>query len=627
MSTNSVKPWARGPLELLQHAEEHRLGRRDFDRRVALIGFDNAVESSVITYLSLKPLQRGGRTFTKVEVERWLANFHSKVEFLEEFANSSQKAMPVGRPEIIYYHSLRNDLYHNGNGVVPATEHIDGARQAALWTFSVLFECDAEALLEQNGIREQRGADVAQLSAATAFLDSFIKIKNELSELLAAKNIPANGGGGLDRLLELLPEDINLPASIVDATLEAEKTKELVVQGDEDKIGEATLRTLTGELSTISEYLRKNLRSYQQEIVELAVSSTLASAQSDGRAGVVSQVTGSGLTMTLLAYLAKCKETSELTGLPYIVLVNRVSVGRGLVERMQHFSGHSGLTTAVMPNSSFDLERVLDTPSAQPIVTTWQMLRTLDKKQGFGFSCLVVYFDLGNGGFPNFDLKSMFPRGNFISFESASDQNDVRKIEIFGSLIRTYDYRTAVRDGYMLPVRIEGHSIATDRSHGEDVGEGRGGVEGLGAAQTCSIASALLNDFRIKMQSGMRQAVLVTNSRSSVVAFAQELKRLADEDTRSTGGSALIVLALANDTDLYRLYNDRESLIVWVSTIGLLAEVDLGPSVACYMATKVSQSAQRRLISLVARPRINASEAVIVDYAGNQWDSVLTGHL
>lgn len=345
MSTTPVKPWARGPLELLQHAEEHRLGCRDFDRRVALIGFDNAIESSVITYLSLNPVQRGGRAFPKLEVERWLANFHSKVEFLEQFAASLQKVMPVGRPEIIYYHSLRNDLYHNGNGVVPATEHVDGARQAAIWTFSILFECDTEALLVHEGIRDQRTEDVAQLSAATAFLESFIRTKNELSELLAARNKATSEGTGLDRLLKLLQEDVDVPTPIVDATLEAEKVKELVVQGDEGRVDEAALRTLTGELGAVSEYLEQHLRPYQHEIVELAVASTLASARSDGRAGVVSQVTGSGLSMTLLAYLARCRETSELTGLRCIVLVDRVDIGRGLVERMRHFPGESELLT------------------------------------------------------------------------------------------------------------------------------------------------------------------------------------------------------------------------------------------------------------------------------------------
>lgn len=623
MSRTPVKPWARGALELLQHAEEHRLGCRDFDRRVALIGFDNAIESSVITYLSLNPVQRGGHAFPKTEVERWLANFHTKVEFLEQFANLLQKAMPVGRPEIIYYHSLRNDLYHNGNGVVPATEHIDGARQAALWTFSILFECDAEALLEHKNNRDQRDADVVQLSAATAFLESFIKTKNELSELLAAKNIAPNGGG-LDRLLQLLQEDVDVPTSIVDATLEAEKTKELLVQGEEGVLGEAALRTLTGELGTVSEYMKQSLRPYQHEIVESAVSSTLSSAQSDGRGGVISQITGSGLSMTLVAYLARCRETSELRGLPFIVVVDRLDLRESLVERMGHFPGQFELTMAAIPNSTLDLKHILDAPGSQLVVTTLQMLRTLGRNEMYAFSCLIVCFNLGNECFSNFDLKSMFPRGNFILFESTSVRQNERKFEIFGGLIRTYDYPTAVEDGFMLPVRIERHVTAVNGCKLDFAGEGLSSQEGLRAEEIHGIASDLLNDFRTKMHSGICQAVLVTKSRASVTAFAHALMNLlADQDAQSTGQNAMVIAQLAGRADIKGLYSDKESPIVWLSTVNLLTGIDLGPCVTCYVACKVSQSEQRRLVSLVARPRTNTGEAVIVDYAGNQWDKML----
>lgn len=626
LSMTPVKPWAKGPLELLQHAEEHRIGSRDFDRRVALIGFDNAIESSIITYLSLNPVQRGGRVFPKLDVERWLANFHSKIEFLEHFANLQQKVMPIGRPEIIYYHSLRNDLYHNGNGVVPAAEHIDGARQAALWTFATLFEYDAEALLVGNCSRDQQAMDTTmQLSASTAFLESFIKTKNELSELLAAMNKAVGEHIGLDRLLRLLQENIDVPASVVDATLEAEKTKELVVQGDEEQIDEAALRSLTSELSTVAEYLRKCLRSYQLEIVDAAVSSTLASAQSDGRAGIVSQVTGSGLSMTLLAYLARCRETRELAGLPCIILVDRVDLGRSLVERMRNFDfpGASELMTAVMPNSALDLERALEAPNTRTIVTTWQMLRKLGRNQEYAFSCIVICFNLVQQGIPNFDLKSLFPRGNFILFASTPIPQDERRFGLFGSLIGTYDFLAAVGDGYMLPVRIEHQSIITSNSELEVAGEDDGRAHGLHAETVQAIASALLEDFLGKLKFGIHQAVLVTKSRFSVMAFAHELTQLTGKHALRRGAEELVVIQFGGSADLHHLYNDQKSPIVWLSTVDLLAGVDLGPSVACYIACKVSQDAQHRLVSMVARPRGNATEAFIVDYAGNSWDNML----
>ena len=38
----TLKPWVRGPFELIRHAEGHLKAGTDFDKRMALISFDNA---------------------------------------------------------------------------------------------------------------------------------------------------------------------------------------------------------------------------------------------------------------------------------------------------------------------------------------------------------------------------------------------------------------------------------------------------------------------------------------------------------------------------------------------------------------------------------------------------------
>ncbi len=47
-----LPPWAKGPFELLVHAEGHFIAGEDFDRRIALISFDNAIEVAITTYLT-----------------------------------------------------------------------------------------------------------------------------------------------------------------------------------------------------------------------------------------------------------------------------------------------------------------------------------------------------------------------------------------------------------------------------------------------------------------------------------------------------------------------------------------------------------------------------------------------
>jgi hypothetical protein len=82
----SLPPWANGPFELLLHAEGHLRAGEDFDRRIALISFDNAIEVAITTYLTLNPIQRGNRCYENIDVEKWLNNYPSKLAFVRNRA-------------------------------------------------------------------------------------------------------------------------------------------------------------------------------------------------------------------------------------------------------------------------------------------------------------------------------------------------------------------------------------------------------------------------------------------------------------------------------------------------------------------------------------------------------------
>lgn len=86
---------------------------------MAIVSFDNAIEVSITTFLNLHPSQRGGRIYTRDQTARWLANYHTKLEFLDQYVNEEKLAREVLTDEIIWFHNLRNELYHSGNGMVP----------------------------------------------------------------------------------------------------------------------------------------------------------------------------------------------------------------------------------------------------------------------------------------------------------------------------------------------------------------------------------------------------------------------------------------------------------------------------------------------------------------------------
>ena len=148
--TAPLPPWANGPFELLVHAEGHLRAGDDFDRRIALISFDNAIEVAVATYLTLHPVQRGGRSYPDSDVKKWLNNYHTKLAFLEVEVAARAGSWKVEKTHIIWAHEHRNEQYHGGHKGIPEKNVLKIVRDAALWVFGMLFDVgDPEAALEQ----------------------------------------------------------------------------------------------------------------------------------------------------------------------------------------------------------------------------------------------------------------------------------------------------------------------------------------------------------------------------------------------------------------------------------------------------------------------------------------------
>jgi len=152
--SNGLKPWAYGPFELLIHAELHMRDGQDFDRRMALISFDNAIEVAITTYLSLHPIQRQNREYPSAQVEQWLHDYHSKIDFFMIEIQQRSVACECEKADIIWYHNVRNGQYHEGAATIPQERELQGIRKVALWIFSVLFDVpNVDQLVESRIIQ------------------------------------------------------------------------------------------------------------------------------------------------------------------------------------------------------------------------------------------------------------------------------------------------------------------------------------------------------------------------------------------------------------------------------------------------------------------------------------------
>ncbi len=99
---NKLKPWVRRPFELLYHAEIHFQQGTDYDRRLALVNFDNSIEVSITTYLTLNPIQRQNRSYSKKDTEEWLNNYHTKIDFFLEEITTRKLPAYKEKDEIVW---------------------------------------------------------------------------------------------------------------------------------------------------------------------------------------------------------------------------------------------------------------------------------------------------------------------------------------------------------------------------------------------------------------------------------------------------------------------------------------------------------------------------------------------
>ncbi|HEV2914349.1 MAG TPA: hypothetical protein VGX92_13815 [Pyrinomonadaceae bacterium] len=155
-----LKPWADGPFELILHAELQMERSDDFARRIALISFDNSIEVSVTTYLSLNPLQRQNRQYQRVDVDRWLNNYHTKLDFFFEELLNRGLTVSFEKADVVWCHDVRNGQYHGGGPTIPRERELTEARKFAILVFSILFDVsDVENLLKIR-ISELTGNDL-----------------------------------------------------------------------------------------------------------------------------------------------------------------------------------------------------------------------------------------------------------------------------------------------------------------------------------------------------------------------------------------------------------------------------------------------------------------------------------
>ncbi|CAZ94693.1 ribonuclease HepT family protein [Zobellia galactanivorans] len=131
------EPWKSGPKELLLHGLEHISLDTDFDNRMGMILVDNSVELMLKTYLGLPKRITGLNGVTRKIYDDAIKSFPSLLDTIEKFANKKLIGIQLG--EIEWYHRIRNQLYHDGNGITVEKEKAIAYSSIAKILFENLF--------------------------------------------------------------------------------------------------------------------------------------------------------------------------------------------------------------------------------------------------------------------------------------------------------------------------------------------------------------------------------------------------------------------------------------------------------------------------------------------------------
>jgi len=132
----SEKIWTKGLKELLNHGIEHIDRGNNFDLRIAMISIDNAVELAMKTYFAKnKRVLNIARKYFKT------TRMVAFPKLLDAFTNfAPDKISKEELDKIEHFHIIRNNLYHEGNGITVEVHIVEEYAKIAENLISALFE-------------------------------------------------------------------------------------------------------------------------------------------------------------------------------------------------------------------------------------------------------------------------------------------------------------------------------------------------------------------------------------------------------------------------------------------------------------------------------------------------------
>ncbi|MEQ9298520.1 MAG: DUF4431 domain-containing protein [Cyclobacteriaceae bacterium] len=146
------KTWTSGAIELLDHAAGHMSNDTAFDKRIAYISIDNAVEIIIKTYLSLPRQFYNDDVPSRKEISDCNNSFTAYLILLFRYAE--KKLIGIEPGDIEHYHRIRNTLYHDGTGLAVDQDYLNSYFTIAKLLMKRLFNSELKERKNQASLEQ-----------------------------------------------------------------------------------------------------------------------------------------------------------------------------------------------------------------------------------------------------------------------------------------------------------------------------------------------------------------------------------------------------------------------------------------------------------------------------------------
>ncbi|EAQ54715.1 DEAD/DEAH box helicase family protein [Vibrio sp. MED222] len=360
----------------------------------------------------------------------------------------------------------------------------------------------------------------------------------------------------------------------------------------------------------IHSYVERN----RDKIVQHALKVTHDSVANNhlSKVGIVEQVTGSGLSNSLVDYILAITKHTDLYSLPILIIVDRADIAYQLNSLItENFQ-----TNLQVGNSINEYELTLKSGDCNITITTIQNI--ISKNLKISDELLLVGFQLSR--IPEL-FESLLPNSTRILFTSLATE---RAIEFYGEVIGKYSYYQAIEDHVLVPLNLEKQTSLFDsvqliqplfRSFETATVPTSGHLQ--------AIAEQIIR--HTESQVYLRKAIVLVRDINSAEILLNLIYQIRPkwggiESSNNTVNTISTKKTPQDRETIILQFQDNQSpLSILIGTSAFLIDNERLQVDTAYVTSPVSLDLRYKLVAQVSRPHKENVTGQIVDFVDSDW--------